>query len=133
MFGKKKVEEENKRRLEELNRKKKLEAAYLNELKRKDGKYNFVYLPYLKITDNEYKHLYIYRKNDYYGVGYIAKYIAINDVMIKYGHGEQFQLSLKPGKYTLTVYYDAEVNLLNNIASALDKQNPGVTFYTYKD
>jgi hypothetical protein len=60
MFGKKKVEEENKRRLEELNRKKKLEAAYLNELKRKDGKYNFVYLPYLKITDNEYKHLYIY-------------------------------------------------------------------------
>lgn len=132
MFGKKKNEELNKIR-SDLDRKINLQAAYLNELKRKDGKYNFVFLPYLKIAENEYQHLCIYGRREDYGVGYIARYIAINDVMIKYAHTDQLQLSLKPGKYTLTVYYDAQVNLLNHIYNELERQNPGVTFHTYKD
>ena len=132
MFGKKKAEELNRVR-SELDRKANLKEAYLNELKRKDGKYNFVFLPYLKIAANEYQHLYIYGRREDYGVGYISRYIAINDVMINYAHNDQLQLSLKPGKYKLTVCYDAQVNLLNNIRSTLEKQNPGVTFHTYKD
>ena len=81
MFGKKKAEELNRVR-SELDRKANLKEAYLNELKRKDGKYNFVFLPYLKIAANEYQHLYIYGRREDYGVGYISRYIAINDVMI---------------------------------------------------
>lgn len=133
MFGKKKAEEESKRIRAELDRKYHLETAYLNELRRKDRKYNFVFLPYLNIANEGYQHLYVYGKRTTNDKGYMAKYIKINDIVIKCDHADQLQLSLKPGKYTLEVYYDAAINLLNHISSVLEKQNPGVTFYTYKD
>jgi len=124
MFGKKKREQE-KQLLDKISHEFKLDKAYINELKRKDGKYNFVFMPFLSITEEKYQHLYVYGKQDQYSNGALINFITINDRLVVNHHKDQLLLSLKPGKYTIRVSIDIKTKLLNHIVYETEKQNRG--------
>ena len=132
MFGKKKREQE-KQLLEKIAHERKLDIAYINELKRKDNKYNFVFMPFVSVAEEKYQHLYVYGKQDVYSNGILINFITINDKVVAHHHKDQLLLSLKPGKYKVRVNIDIKMNLLNHIISQAERQNPGVTCYGYKD
>ena len=90
--------------------------AYINELRRKDGKYNFVFVP---IYLNKYK--------------LKIESIMINGQVVGVNYTDLLMLSLKPGRYSLRVVLQIDCDLLSDVVMDLEKQNPGVKFFGYRD
>ena len=126
MFGSKKKKEEAM--MNEVRHHASLRKAYINEIKRKDGKYNFIFLPFFNLGSNRYHSLSVYSIS-----GVIIKSLMINGQVVTVNLKDQLQLSLKPGSYTLDVNLQIEYNLLRNVLEDADKKDPTVRHFAYKD
>ena len=104
-----------------------IRKAYINELRRKDGKYNFVLVPLFNLGDTRYTYI----SHNTYKVNLYC--IKINDQVIVVNHKDQLQLSLKPGRYKLNVIAQFDCKLLSNVTYDLEKKDPSVRYYSYYD
>ena len=113
--------------MERVNHNAKIREAYFNELRRKDGKYNFVLVPLVNLGDTKISPIY----HNTYDCKILS--VMINGQVIRVNLNDLLILSLKPGQYHLRVELDIDCNLLWKTVHALDQKYPSVKHYNYKD
>ena len=113
--------------MERVRHDSKIRKAYINELRRKDGKYNFVLVPLYNFGNTKYTPIYL---NKYRAK---IKSIMINGQVVAINQEDLIILSLKPGRYKLRIEVDIDCKLLRYVTNTLEEQNPSVRFFSYHD